>query len=266
MIIPALNCEFTRRMCFSPPLGFRLPSNVEIIYWIGMILRGGNMLVTQLQITSMWKVWNVRNNCVFNRTLEDPAKVAMDTAEVIKEFNYANPDLAKKKMATDEADYHSPAGGVTIVQVDAGCYDNGVMAMGCVVKPDGNGVVMSACRREQVLVNPNVAEAMAIRWALSLMQAIHLDNAVLQSDALNVIDSIYGLNYIADLDPIVADCKHLITCFRNVSVSFIGRRGNVDAHHMVGVGRTLGNKTWLGCIPNLYSSPSCINSVVAPLS
>ncbi|XP_058778794.1 uncharacterized protein LOC131652829 [Vicia villosa] len=220
----------------------------------------------QLQCTFLWKIWNARNNCVFNGKREDPARVAFDTAEVIREFNHANPELARKKKISTADQISSPEVGVSIVQVDAGCYDNGTMAMGCVVKVEGMRVSLSACRREQLLVNPTVAEAMAIRWALSLMQSIHLDNAVLQSDALSVIDSIWGLSYIADLEPIVADCKHLLACFRNVTVSFVGRSGNVDAHHMVGVGRTLGNKTWIGCIPTVASGPSCNRSVVVPVS
>ncbi|KAL5096015.1 hypothetical protein RYX36_000342, partial [Vicia faba] len=61
---------------------------------------------------------------------------------------------------------------------------------------------------------------------------LHMDDIVIQLDALNVVDCINGISVYVVLEPLVVDCKHLLAWFRNVSVTYISRTCNIYAHFL----------------------------------
>lgn len=68
---------------------------------------------------------------------------------------------------------------------------------------------------------------------------------------LNVIYCLNDVQFSSTLEPIVLDSRMLINSFKEVIVTWISRNLNVDAHNLVGIGRMVGSRTWLGCIPLL---------------
>ncbi|CAI8589601.1 unnamed protein product [Vicia faba] len=90
---------------------------------------------------------------------------------------------------------------------------------------------------------------------LQLVSELKFDRVIIQSDAQVVVDCVISISSIAVLDPIMMDCNVLISNLSDCVVMFIRRALNFDAHHMVGVGRNYGSKTWLDspkhepCIP-----------------
>lgn len=71
----------------------------------------------------------------------------------------------------------------------------------------------------------------------------------MKSDALVVVDCLNDISCSAVLEPLISDCKLLISSFMQFAVMFISRNLNLETHHMVGVGSVVGSKTWLGFIP-----------------
>lgn len=61
--------------------------------------------------------------------------------------------------------------------------------------------------------DPLVAEALAVRWALSIAVDFKLYSVVLFSDALTVVDCINQVEQVAILDPIALDCVNLFQSF-----------------------------------------------------
>ncbi|XP_058776247.1 uncharacterized protein LOC131650559 [Vicia villosa] len=258
-----LHCDFAKRVYFSPPLGFRLPSEVNILDWLNVILSGKDLFILQLQCVALWKVWHARNLRVFDNKIHDPARVAVEAGLLVEDYNAAN--FPRRSAPVNHINrLHYASADLKLVKVDAGCFENGSISMGCVVLNRDDSVVMSACKRLEVSVSPCMAEAMAVKWALSLVQSLHFDNFVIQSDALQVVNCISGLSVIADIVPIVADCKSLLASFKNVVICFNSRDYNSEAHHMVGIGRLHGSKTWFDCIPQFASIPSCNLPAILP--
>lgn len=98
-----------------------------------------------------------------------PQEVARSTVDNILEFNRANPLLRVKKKPTELSDPVRCPKDFYTIQVDAGCYPNGFLVLGCVIKDSEKKIIFSACKKLQNSADPSVAEAMKIRWGLQLV-------------------------------------------------------------------------------------------------
>lgn len=83
---------------------------------------------------------------------------------------------------------------------------------------------------QHVRLNPKEAEAVAIREALSWLRDKALDNIIVESDALQVINCIRGQQDDSHCGLVVGDCSQLLGSFTNVSIRFVRRSANVVAH------------------------------------
>lgn len=59
-------------------------------------------------------------------------------------------------------------------------------------------------------VDPSMDEALAVRWALKLALDLHLRIMMFHSDVVVMEDKININSSIADLEPIVIDCRTLL--------------------------------------------------------
>lgn len=99
-------------------------------------------------------------------------------------------------------------------------------------------------------------DMLAIRWCLNMMKDVCIDSVFIQSDPLNIVDCINYVLGLANLDHIDLDCKSLLNSFKFSNVMHSRRCFTVDAHHMASLAKTVGSKTWFGCLP-------CVSSVVS---
>lgn len=90
------------------------------------------------------------------------------------------------------------------------------ITFGCVFKDGPDSVYFSACKKEEVSTEPVLAEALAIRWCLQLAKEKGLQDIIIQSDALAVVECFRGSNSLASIDLIVLDCKALMEDFSSV--------------------------------------------------
>ncbi|XP_058756012.1 uncharacterized protein LOC131629231 [Vicia villosa] len=253
-----LDCEFAKRVCFASPLGIRLQPCEDVLDWLELILRSNNTFEIQIQFTALWKIWQARNMLIFQNKRIDLMVIAGDIYDRVAEYNNVFPQAQVRSKREDvrlDATVHAETINIA---TDAGCFEEGISAMGCVIKKGGENILVAACKKEFIQVSVSMAEALALRWAMKMAKELSLDNIVFFSDAQFVVDYINGCAYSADLEPIVIDCRSFLCNFKSASVLFWNRNCNLETHHMVGVGRNLGNKTWLGVIPSLSDGPSCI--------
>jgi uncharacterized protein YlxP (DUF503 family) len=70
------------------------------------------------------------------------------------------------------------------------------------------------------------------------------------SDAANVVDCISNKVKIAVIEMVAQDCRELLSSMPTVSVLFVSRDQNVDAHTLTSLARLVENRTWVGTAPN----------------
>lgn len=144
---------------------------------------------------------------------------------------------------------------MVLVHPDAGCFPDGAVSFGCVVKDPTANIFHAASKRLESHADASTTEILATRWCLQVAKDLKIEKFIIQSDALVLVDCINDFDFCAALDPIVIDCKSLLGNFSDVTLMYVSHDSNVDAHFMVGVGKSLGFKTWIGHIPNLGVLP-----------
>lgn len=144
------------------------------------------------------------------------------------------------------------------IQSDAGCFDGGIVSIGCVIKDSKDNILTASCQRFSNYADIATASNMGILWAIHLAVERKLDNIVFQSDALMVVDCINGVSFVEDLELLVNDCKLLLSNFKFFAVMYLSRACNVDAHQLVHVGKRLGSLSWEGSFPDIAEHVDCI--------
>lgn len=107
-----------------------------------------------------------------------------------------------------------------------------------------------------------MAEAMRLRWSLLWAMEQNLINVEIEMDVGQVVKCVNGLLHLAEIEFIVVDCLDLMSRLDSIRVVCVKRSGNLIAHSLVGLARTLGCKSWLGSVPNQIYHAYCNEIVV----
>jgi len=60
---------------------------------------------------------------------------------------------------------------------------------------------------------------------------------------------------------VAQDCRELMSSIDNVFVLWIDRNQNSDAHNLASLTKIVGNRTWLGAVPNSLNFPASAISI-----
>jgi len=158
-----MHCDFAKMVWFSSPLGIHVPAELDVNDWLLHWLSCKNHFAIQVFCTTLWKIWSARNQCLFKQQKHVPHEIAADSLDFVLEFNKASPCKKNLRQQNQSAETEPVYRGFNIIQVDAGCFVNGTVALGCVLKNHADEVILSASNRESIAADPATAEALAIR-------------------------------------------------------------------------------------------------------
>lgn len=203
------------------------------------------MLGTQLFCTTLWKLWFARNQFLFKSIAVDPIRINADVLSFVSEYVAANP--LHNSICGDKSGNLNIGGSLenNYIYVDAGCYREGGTGWGVVFTSEDNSITYSACRREEFVVNPVMAEALGMRWTLGLAAELGISNATIPT----VVSYINQRTTIADLDPVISDCRTYLNRDVNLNVIHVNRCNNAAAHDLASLARRCGTRSWIG-FPN----------------
>jgi len=190
-----------------------------------------------------------------------PPDVANVATDFVVEFNQTVP--VKKHQGQQYIAAVPRLHNAHIIQVDAGCFPEGFTTYGCVFKADPDDIFFSACKKEELSTDPVMVETLAIRWCLRLSKERGLQDIIIQSDALAVVECFRGSNSLACIALIILDCKALMDEFNSVSIVYISRDLNALAHRLVGYAMQYSCKSWNGyAFPVIATSTDCNSSFI----
>ncbi|KAK0608384.1 hypothetical protein LWI29_029944 [Acer saccharum] len=145
----------------------------------------------------------------------------------------------------------TPTAGCVKINSDATLSDaKGVSGVGVVIRDWKGEVLASCCQRFEVCFQPFIAEAVAILTGIRLALQLGLFPALLESDALAVVELISAKVVPAsDVGIVINDILNLISsCF--VSFSFVPRLANRVAHGLAKLALDYkGRSVWVGDCP-----------------
>ncbi|XP_058776593.1 uncharacterized protein LOC131650910 [Vicia villosa] len=105
--------------------------------------------------------WLAHNDLLYQNIRKDPIMLAVDSLRSVEEFNRWNPYWCAHKKLVVQTNYL--AVNIHVLQVDAGVLPSGNVAYGCIFKDPNDKVILEACKKESLIVDPAVAEMLGIR-------------------------------------------------------------------------------------------------------
>lgn len=97
-------------------------------------------------------------------------------------------------------------------------------------------LILAKTRSYPEVMNPTVAEAMAVKEALSWAKEMQWNNSVIESDCLVVVQMIRSKAPLRSrVGKIVDECREMISSGNNVKLYFIKRSANMSAHELARV-------------------------------
>ncbi|XP_045789429.1 uncharacterized protein LOC123884387 [Trifolium pratense] len=225
-----LHCHLTQLTWFASQLGARVPQSMPVHIWLLQGLTCDDTRGAQLFCVLMWKIWNARNNLVFNNKLVDPIAIAHEAMYFMQELS-PSPHENNATLMQDAVLAAQPMPSAPhVFYVDGGCFSGNATGWGMVIYNQSGHVVLSACRKELIDVEPVLAEAIGVRWCLQKAIELNMTDIVIVSDAATVVSCINSNKPVAVIDLVIQDCNLLIEQLDSVVVTHVRRHLNVVAH------------------------------------
>ncbi|RHN71717.1 putative ribonuclease H-like domain, reverse transcriptase zinc-binding domain-containing protein [Medicago truncatula] len=245
-----LKCNLLKLSLFSSHLGSHIPNDIDLHDWILNWLTCQDPFGVQLFCTLLWKFWAGRNAAVFKGVPLNPTVLANETLSFVNEFNEANPRRNTRTVRIIPVIQPLPM--LFSVFVDAGCCAGGPTVWGLTIRNQNGEVILSKCKKEDIDVGPLLAEALGVRWAVQVAIEQGINSVAIHSDAANVVNCINGKASFATINMVAQDCSVLLSSLSNACILFISRDQNSDAHNLASLAKVVGNRTWLGAVPNSF--------------
>ncbi|KAL9245385.1 hypothetical protein vseg_019046 [Gypsophila vaccaria] len=136
-----------------------------------------------------------------------------------------------RRVETGEG-WQPPPEGVVKINVDAGIYQ-AKRGFGILARDDMGVVVWCSVIQEEGEMVVEVAEAMAILWALSKARDAGNSRVVVESDCLTMVTALNSnAKGRSNLFLILDDIRCLASCFEVISWRYISRNFNKGAHEL----------------------------------
>lgn len=200
-----------------------------------------------------WSLWKNRNDIVWNQKGTEFVEVVASAIQVLDHWKNAQDrsyDSSFGFMTLTDGDVHwkQPQEGTIKINTDAALFEDSNCYAYAMVARDHEGKLVEAISScKQGRVDPELAEAIGIREALSWIKAKAWPSVVLETDCLTAIQAIrcssINLSY---LGRVIDECKHIFSALdnRKVILKFV-KRENV-AHFIATHSSSIADRTWSG--------------------
>ncbi|KAL2944065.1 hypothetical protein RDABS01_032412 [Bienertia sinuspersici] len=137
----------------------------------------------------LWGIWLRRNAWVFKRRKLEIAVVIRRAMNTVSEFEFASERrvIERDNSSKPEQVWQTPGCGTYKVNSDAACFEDGSYGIGGIMRDHEGDVMVAMCDRTQGNGDPEVAEALAARQALSIAIDAGLRNLVLEMDCIKLV-------------------------------------------------------------------------------
>ncbi|KAL9233000.1 hypothetical protein vseg_008046 [Gypsophila vaccaria] len=218
------DCTWTRRVWNEMEMNEAGPrGNGELRDWLTEVWTTMQEEERARFMISCWAVWRARNEHVFEST---ELRVDLVTCRIrglleelakVKTQNNCRGQMTHQMRVETGEGWQPPPEGVVKINVDAGCYQ-AKRGFGILARNDMGVVVWCSVIQEEGEMVVEVAEAMAILWALTKARDAGNSRVVLESDCLTVVTALTNnVKGRSTLFLILDDIRCLASCFEAIS-------------------------------------------------
>lgn len=201
----------------------------------------------------LWSLWSSRNDLVWNQRGMSVTEVVESAKSLLYQWQSAQDKTFDSFLGLmtreDGADHwRLPTEGTVKVNTDAAIFSSsGHFSFSMVARSHSGELIeaKSVCR--QGVIQPELAEAMGVREALSWVNVSKWPKVEVETDCLVVVQAVRSnaikLSYLGS---IVEECKQLLAGFRDqqVTLKFIKRSANKLAHQVARHSCSVADRSW----------------------
>ncbi|XP_065851311.1 receptor kinase-like protein Xa21 [Euphorbia lathyris] len=241
----------------------RMDQVKDVCEWFSGLLATSLSLVESVA-GILWHLWKYRNKVVWEKKFSLPSSVLAVASTEHQDWKSAQNRLKSSSPARQEtqAKWRKPTLGFLICNVDSGINNEGTYCTYGMLIRDNKGECVHARNGGMSDLNdPSLAEAMAIREALSSIKTLNLSQVIVQSDCLSVVQAIHSkvpnLSYFSD---VIQDCLSILQDLNSVSILFIKRSANLAVHSLAKAVRFRSDWDVWTCPPSFLIDVLCIRA------
>ncbi|KAM6561714.1 hypothetical protein CsatA_030953 [Cannabis sativa] len=247
-----VDCPFAAQCWNCSGITLNIQGYVSFAGWLEAAFDRIDAATREQIAVTCWAIWKTRNDLVWSEKVSTAESVAVLAQITLSNWSQAQDrslvPLPAYLSAADGSDtWQKPAATSIKINVDAAIFDsNGTYSFVCVAR-DASGQLVEAitCCRAGV-VQPEMAEAMGVREALSWIKKKAWHGVVVESDCLSVIQAIRSnLPLLSYFGSVISDCKLLLEQIGDVSIYFIKRSANSVAHSFARASYFVADRTLL---------------------
>nr|GMD52496.1 uncharacterized protein LOC109191080 [Ipomoea batatas] len=182
-----------------------------------------------------WKMWFIRNDKVWNGKSVSPVCLVEGTKRYLADWKVVvgSSDHHSRTRNKSASKWEKPTSGFLKLNTDAAVdVQRNRMGYGWVLRDDTGQFVAAACIPGRGLFSPKEAEAMAIREALSWTKRHGVSKIQVESDALQIVQSLKLSSYDSSFDLVILDIKDMLRSLHHVDISHVSRTANSVAHSL----------------------------------
>ncbi|XP_062104232.1 uncharacterized protein LOC133815403 [Humulus lupulus] len=234
-----VSCSFSRN-CWRY-IGISVESEVDLSFpsWFSQILSKPHGPSLNLIPMLCWALWKSRNDLIWNQRSMEVAEIVSLARNSLSQWKSAQDrtfDLSLGLVLSSDGNaiWSPPPPGFIKVNSDAALFSSPDRFSFAIVARNQSGELLEArapCR--EGLVEPDFAEAIGIKEALSWIKAKGWRNVMVESDSLVSIQAIRSSTpLLSYFGRIIQDCRQIFSELQNCSVSlnFVKRSANAVAH------------------------------------
>ncbi|XP_031097101.1 uncharacterized protein LOC116001361 [Ipomoea triloba] len=239
-----------------------IQSNDDFAAWLSKVIEGRNDEAIRACMALCWSIWKSRNDLLWNTKPWTPSEVVRRAVLLAEEWNTL---FAAPGNLLINGSEHAIDPGINdgvIIHVDAAVFsDREEGYVSAVVHGSDGGYLAARNCSVRSLRNPILAEAMAVKEALSWAKDRGWHKVVLYSDCQLVCNllksSLPNNSYVGC---IVRDCVSLKRYFVDVSFHYIARSANTLAHVLArATASQSGPGVWFSSFPNCIQHLLLVN-------
>lgn len=213
----------------------------EFMDWLAHILASQSHANKAKSLTLCWSVWRSRNDLVWNGKRWPIMRIVAKAWEYLSQWKAAqNRGYSVPIIPIVEGDWATvwvkPQHEEVKITVDAAIFqDKGVSGFGIVVRNHDGCLILAKSLTKPEIMNPTLAEAIAVKEALSWTMEMGWSSVTIESDCLVVIQLMRSdAPMRSRLGRVIEDCREIVR-YNNVRLSFIKRSANMPAHELARV-------------------------------
>jgi ribonuclease HI len=216
---------------------------------------------TALAVT-VWHLWEARNAVRNGEAMQHPSRIVQKIKAyygMIMEHTFKPANSNRRESNRSFPKWIPPPEGKVMLNVDAAIFAHSrCMGAGFILRNDRGQVLLAGSRRFAHIQDPELAEAVALRYALfCCLQANFLEVSAV-SDCSNLIAKIKDRDRDRSASGVViSDIKKMVDRFSSVNFSHQGRLCNRAAHSLARGAESEASVVWVNEVPEVIRTIIC---------